>query len=121
VYLELAAFTSLYLQHQDDEERVVMRALDGALTFEEVLALHNQIIASVRPDVLMACLALMLPAVNLADRCELLGGMQASAPAEAFAAVWALAAQVLDTRAYLQTAGRLGLPVDASVIPGGAA
>jgi hypothetical protein len=63
----------------------------------------------------------MLPAINLADRSELLGGMQASAPADAFAAVWALAAQVLDTRAYLQTAGRLGLPVDATVVAGGAA
>ena len=42
-------------------------------------------------------LALMLPAMNIDDRTELLGGMRAGAPAEVFDGVWGLAGSVLDT------------------------
>ncbi|MCU1504833.1 MAG: hypothetical protein JWM12_4187 [Ilumatobacteraceae bacterium] len=115
VYLELAAFTALYLQHQDDEERVVMRALDAAFPTETLAQLDAQIVASIAPDVLGACLAVMLPGMNVLDRCELLDEIRAHAPAEAFAGIWALAAQVLEPRDYLQVAHRMSLAVDGSV------
>ena len=41
-------------------------------------------------------LALMLPAMNVDGRTELLGGMRAGAPAEVFEGVWSLAGSVLD-------------------------
>ncbi len=41
-------------------------------------------------------LAVMLPAMNVDDRTELLGGMKAGAPAEVFQEVWGLASSVLD-------------------------
>ena len=55
-------------------------------------------------------LALMLPAMNIDGRTELLGGMRAGAPAEVFDGVWSLAGSVLDpTRPGRAGAGRLGL------------
>jgi hypothetical protein len=114
LYLELAAFTGAYLQHQDHEERVLMRLLADHLDMDALLALHQQILASVAPDVMRRCLELMLPAINIVDRTEMLAGMRATAPAEVFAGTWALAGEVLPTSEYLATAARLHLVVDAT-------
>jgi len=102
VYMELASFTSAYLTHQDFEERDVMPALERSIGVDGVLALHQAIVGSIPPDEMMRTLPLMLTAMNVDDRAELLGGMQAGAPPEVFAGVWNLTRSVLspsDTRA----------------------
>lgn len=48
--------------------------------------IHGAILGSIPPDLLMRSLALMLPAMNVDDRTELLAGMRAAAPPKAFAA-----------------------------------
>ena len=109
VYIELASFTSTYLAHQDFEERDVMPALERAVGIDEVVALHQAIVGSIAPDEMMRTLPLMLTAMNIDDRAEVLGGMQAGAPPEVFAGVWNLTRSVLtpgDTRAL---ARRLGI------------
>ena len=60
-YLELAAFVGAYLQHQDDEERIVMRALDAAFPTEVLAQLDAAIVASIPPEILGQFLAIMLP------------------------------------------------------------
>ena len=50
LYLELASFTSAYLEHQDVEERVVMPALEAAIGLESTVAIHQAIIGSIPPD-----------------------------------------------------------------------
>ncbi|OWY58534.1 hypothetical protein B7486_79445, partial [cyanobacterium TDX16] len=85
LYLELASFTSDYLAHQDQEERVIMPELDAAIGFEACLAIHQQIVSSIPPDEMARSLAFMIPAMDVDDRTELLGGMQAGAPPEVFA------------------------------------
>ena len=109
LYLDLAAFTSEYLAHQDLEEREVAQALDSVLGFDGMLAVHTSIIANIPPHELGASLAVMFPAMNVDDRTELLGGMKASAPAEAFDGVWGLAASVLSPDDHRAIAVRLGL------------
>lgn len=109
LYLELASFTGAYLEHQDLEERIVMPALDGAAGFEACLAMHQAIVGSIPPDEMARSLALMLPAMNVDDRTELLGGMQAGAPPEVFAGVWSLAGSVLRPADHGALATRLGL------------
>jgi iron-sulfur cluster repair protein YtfE (RIC family) len=109
LYLELASFTSAYLDHQDLEERIVMPALDGAAGVEACLAMHQAIVGSIPPDEMARSLALMLPAMNIDDRAELLGGMQAGAPPEVFAGVWGLAGSVLRPTDHAALAARLGL------------
>jgi hypothetical protein len=108
LYMELASFTSAYLDHQDFEERVVMPAVDAALGIEGVAAIHGAIIAGIPPEEMARSLAVMLPAMNVDDRTELLGGMQANAPAEAFEATWSLATSVLAPADVAALATRLG-------------
>ena len=54
-------------------------------------------------------LAIMLPAMNVDGRAELLGGMRAAAPAEVFEGVWSLAGSVLRPADREALAGRLDL------------
>lgn len=109
LYIELASFTGAYLAHQDFEERLVMPALEGAVGVDAVLAMHGAIIASIPPDEMVQSLAVMLPAMNVDDRAELLGEMRESAPAEVFDGVWGLAASVLTPADHAAVARRLDL------------
>jgi hemerythrin HHE cation binding domain-containing protein len=109
LYLELASFTSAYLAHQDVEERLVMPELERAIGVDGVLALHQSIVASIPPAEMASSLALMLPAMNIDDRSELLGGIQAGAPVEVFEGVWGLAASVLPAADHQALGVRLGV------------
>ena len=68
-----------------------MPALFEAVGFEAVLGIHQAIVGAIPPEEMATSLAVMLPAMNLDDRAELLGGMRAGAPAEVFQGVWSLA------------------------------
>jgi hypothetical protein len=107
LYLDLASFTSTYLTHQDLEERVVMPTLERSLGREPVIAIHQAIVGSIPPDQMARSLAFMLPAMNLDDRTELLGGLRMGAPAEVFSGVMSLARSVLDPIDYGFLAERL--------------
>jgi hypothetical protein len=109
LYLALGAFTSDYLEHQDVEERVVMPALEAAVGVEETIAIHQAILGAIPPDEMARALALMIPAMNLDDRAEMLGAMRGDAPAEVFEGVWGLAGSVLDPADHSALARRLGL------------
>ena len=109
LYLDLAAFTGTYLAHQDLEERVVMPALADAVGLEALLAINAAIVGSIPPEQMATSLALMLPAMNVEDRTELLGGMQAGAPPEVFEGVWGLAGSVLSPADHRELSIRLGL------------
>jgi Hemerythrin HHE cation binding domain len=109
LYMELASFTSVYLAHQDIEERIVMPALERALGVDGCFAIHAAIIASIPPEQLAKGLAIMLPAMNIDDRTEMLGGMQQHAPAEVFAGVWGFAGSVLAAAEHAELGVRLGL------------
>ncbi len=107
LYLELSAFTSGYLAHQLVEERAVMPALEQALGLEAVIDMHQAIVSSIPPALMAKSLSVMLPAMNLDDRAEMLVGMRADAPAEAFAGVVNLARSVLDPTDFNALADRL--------------
>ncbi len=107
LYIELASFTSEYLAHQDLEERLVMPALEQAVGAETVLGIHGAIVGSIPPDQMAKALALMLPALNIDDRTELLGGIRANAPAPVFEGVWGLAGSVLAPPDFTALGARL--------------
>lgn len=109
LYLELASFTAVYLQHQDLEEREVQPALLAAVGPQVMFEQEQALIASIPPSDMGRSLALMLPAMNLDDRTEMLGGMQQGAPAEVFAGVWALGQSVLQPADVTALGRRLGL------------
>lgn len=109
LYLDLASFTSSYLAHQDLEERVLMPRLEQAIGVEAIVAVHQQILGTIAPEQMAQFLALMLPAMNLEDRVEMLGGMLAEAPAPVFEGVWSLAGSVLAPADRNALAARLEL------------
>ena len=111
LYLELASFTGAYLQHQDLEERVVMPAIEAAIGADaRARDRRRPSWRASRPTRWPTSLAVMLPAMNVDDRSELLGGIQAGAPAEVFAGVWGLAGSVLTPADLTAVATRLGIP-----------
>jgi hypothetical protein len=110
LYLDLATFTRDYLTHQDVEEAVVMPALESAIGVEAVLGIHEAILASIPPERFARVLAVMLPAMNIDDRSELLAGVRVSAPPEAFDSAWSLTGSVLPASEHTALAARLGLP-----------
>jgi hypothetical protein len=109
LYIDLASFTSAYLAHQDMEERDLMPALHAAIGFEQVLTIHSTIIASIPPDDMARSAAIMIPAMNIDDRADLLGGMKAGAPPEVFEGVWNLVGSVLPACDYAKLGARLGM------------
>ncbi len=80
LYLDLASFTSAYLAHQDIEERLIMPCLEASLGLPRILEINHAIHASISPEDMGTALALMIPAINIDDRAEMLGGIRAEAP-----------------------------------------
>jgi hypothetical protein len=109
LYLDLASFTGVYLVHQEFEERVVMPALIDAIGVEGAIGIHHNIVSSIPPPVMAKALALMIPAMNVDDRTEMLAEMRAGAPAQIFEGVWGLAKSVLTPSDANAVAHRLGL------------
>jgi hypothetical protein len=107
LHLDLARFTSSYLEHIDLEERVVMQRLPELLGVEEIAAMHVAIVSSIPPDEMARSLAFMLPAMNIDDRAELFGGLRLAAPPEAFDATMGLARSVLRPSDFAALADRL--------------
>jgi len=107
LYVELASFTSAYLAHQDVEERLVMPGLEQAIGVDAAVAITGAIVSSIPPDQMAQSLAMMLPALNIDDRAEVLGGIRAGAPAPVFEGVWGLTGSVLAPSDYTDLGKRL--------------
>ena len=108
LYLELTRFTAAYLEHQLCEEQRVMPALCRAVDGADLEALHMELKQSIAPDVMARFMMVMLPAMNIDERVDMLGGMSMAPPP-----VWAIfrgAAQAALTPAqYAVVAERIGL------------
>jgi hemerythrin HHE cation binding domain-containing protein len=109
LYLGLASFTAEYLQHQEFEEFEVMVMLSQHLSFDELLAIDNAIVASIEPDMMAKCAALMLPAMNIDDQTDLFEGARVGVPPEVFQGMLMLAEVVLGQERYGVLRGRLGV------------
>ena len=109
LYLGLAGFTAAYMEHQEFEELEVMPALCAAVSADDLLALDMAIVATLTPEQMVYSATIMLPAMNVEDRVELVGGMKEGMPHEMFAGVWGLAEGVLAPEHAQQLASRLGI------------
>jgi hypothetical protein len=114
LYLELTAFVADNLQHMQVEERDNNATLQAAYTDEELLAIHDRLVASIPPQEMAATLRWMLPNLSAPERAALLGGMALSMPRAAFDGVLVLARQNLNARDWLKLMMALGpMPVAA--------
>lgn len=110
LHLDLAAFAGEYFIHQDHEERVVLPALEAAVGLERVRELEVEFVAAVSPDDRMLGLEFMVPALNVAERAEVIAAIRANAPAEVIAEVWELVTDVLDPEDVAALEARLDRP-----------
>lgn len=108
LYLDLTRFTAVYLDHQLYEETVVMPALCSAIPVTELEAIHMALRQSIPLDVLVHTMGIMLPAMNVGERADMLGGMSL-APAEVFGVIRRAAQSILTPAQFAEVAARIGL------------
>ncbi len=110
LYRHLALFVADNFQHMNVEETQNNAALWANYRDDELMALHQRIVASLPPAENLLVMRWMIPASTPAERAQVLGGMRAGAPAEAFAAVLDAVRPHLDDHAWDQLARALGVP-----------
>lgn len=102
-HLDLADFTAAYMNHLRFEEDLVMPALNEALTDEQLAAVTNDIRTSVPPPEMCIFIRYMVPAMNPAERADMLRGMH-QAPPEIFEMFRDAAERCLPADAYRRLA-----------------
>ncbi|HEX5095632.1 MAG TPA: hemerythrin domain-containing protein [Acidimicrobiia bacterium] len=109
LYLGLASFTSDYLAHQAVEELDVMPGLAKVIGVPELIALNQEIVASIPPEQMVKTLPLMMQQMNVDDRTELLFGMKMGAPPEVFAGLSGVVRDALAPEDWDPVAARLAI------------
>lgn len=110
LYLALALFVAENLRHMHAEETLHNGALWATYNDFELLALHDELVASIPPQEMMGVARWMLPASNASERCLMMNDMQAKAPAPAVAAMLDLARAQLSPRDWAKLARGMNLP-----------
>jgi hemerythrin-like domain-containing protein len=98
MYDAAVEFVAGYLAHMNDEEHVVMPALNAGADADELGQIVMQIRMSVPPPEMCIFLRSMLPAMNPDERMTTLGGMKMGAPPEVFDMFWDSAQSALTER-----------------------
>lgn len=109
LYLHLSLFVAENLQHMQFEETANNAALWSLYTDDQLVAIHDRLVASLPPAENALVARWMIPALSPAERAGLLGGLQLGAPPEVFEAVLGIARVQLDEVAWRKLARELGL------------
>lgn len=107
LYLAFTRFVADDLAHMAEEELVAGPLLCRHFSEEELLAIHGAIVGGLPPAMAAAFLGEMVPAVNRAERVEMLEAIKRNAPPEAYAGLFAAVAPNLPEaeREYLEAMG----------------
>ena len=103
----LAQFTGDNLLHMESEESVNNAVLQSCYSDDELVALHQQILASLTPREMAVGMRWMLVGSSPAERTQLMAGLRADAPPPAFDAMLELARECLDSAAWNKLAASL--------------
>jgi hemerythrin-like domain-containing protein len=107
LYQKFGAFVADDLEHMRVEEEVIQPQLDELYSFEELQSIDEALVASVTPDVMMAFLRVMVPAIRPEERVQLLSKPKAAMPEEVFANVLALVRSTLSEYEFQELKRRL--------------
>lgn len=114
LYLALAQFVADNYLHMQVEERDNNAALHAAYDDTELLAIHDQLVASIPPQELAATLRWMVPNLSAGERAGLVGALALSMPKDAFGGVLTLVRQNLSGRDWFKLMTALGpMPIAA--------
>jgi iron-sulfur cluster repair protein YtfE (RIC family) len=103
----LAQFTSENMLHMETEETANNAVLQSCYSDDELLALHQQILASLSPREMAVGMRWMLVGSSPAERTRLMAGLRADAPPPAFDAMLELARECLDNVGWNKLAASL--------------
>jgi len=109
LHLDLSAFMGAYLLHQDFEERVVVPALVESMGLAKVRKLEIEMVAAVPEDERLDGLVMMIPAMNIQERVEVLSNIHDNTPSTWFDQVWEVVNEVLEPEEIEELASRIGL------------
>lgn len=109
LYLALTLFVAENFQHMHMEETAHNAVLWARYTDAELIGIHAALVASIAPADMMYTVRWMVPAMNPAERAGMLGGMQAIAPAPAFAAALDVVRPHLTQAEWAKLSRALGL------------
>ncbi len=109
LYQQLSLFIAHNFEHMHIEETAHNAVLWARYTDAELMAIESALIASIPPQEMMYIVRWMVPFMNPAQRAGMLRGMQAQAPAPAFAAVIDTVRPHLTDREWGKLARALGL------------
>lgn len=109
LYLHLSLFVAENFQHMEVEEAANNAALWALYTDEELVALHDRLVASLPPAENAQVARWMIPALSPAERAGLFGGLQLGAPPEVFEGMLGIARVQLDEAGWHKLARELGL------------
>jgi hemerythrin-like domain-containing protein len=107
LYQKFSAFVADDFEHMRVEEEVIQPLLEELYSREELLSIEEALVASIPPDVMMAFLRVMVPAICPEERVKLLSKPKAEMPAEVFENVLAVVRLTLSEFEYQDLARRL--------------
>jgi hypothetical protein len=103
----LAQFTGDNLLHMEIEESANNAVLQACYSDDELLALHQRILAALSPMEMAVGMRWMLVGSSPAERTRLMAGLRADAPPPAFDAMLGLARECLDSADWNKLAASL--------------
>lgn len=109
LYRSLAGFVAENFEHMQREETDHNAVLWATHSDAEILALEQRIVASLAPEQAQLSMRWMLPHMTPAERADLLGGLRAQAPAEAFDGLLSVIRPLLGGRDWRKLSLALGL------------
>jgi hypothetical protein len=109
LYRELALFAADNFWHMQVEETAHNAVLWSRYSDAELIAIHDDLVASIPPGEMMAIARWMVPFMNPAERVALLADIRAKAPAPAFQAILDTVQPHLTAAEWSKLARGLGL------------
>lgn len=94
-YHHFAAFMQENFEHMAKEETDNNAVLWACYSDEELIALEQELVASIEPAMMEMCLEYMVSAMNPVERAGFVGGLRQAMPEDVFNGVFALIEQLL--------------------------
>lgn len=110
LYRLFALFVAENFSHMNVEETAHNQALWSTYSDDELLALHQRLLAAITPAEMATVLRWMVPALNPVERAALLAAMQPQLPPEGVRGLLASARAQLDDTAWAKLAQALAAP-----------
>lgn len=107
LYHALASFAAENFEHMRVEETAHNAVLWAHYSDAELIEIERELVASIPPQAMVKALHWFLPAMNAPERFEMLRGMQAGMPPEAFIGVLDIARCTLSAADYAKLAKAL--------------